>query len=226
MAQKTEVSPMKIRQGNRLMPPAGLSAKIHESEIIWQKESKPKHTEILMKNLAVASALVLCALTLRSGALPALNQPADIALAAAADHSLIDEQLGKLSFVSSLFPEAVLVFGEQHENEMSLTVNADDIVHAWSEAEPYLAWQADTAEVHSAIEGEVSGVYHGNGEELIVRVNNEDGISCIYGNLAQVCVRTGDAVTKGTILGVLPVDQALILEVFKHGISIDPASCF
>ncbi len=226
MAQKTEVSPMKIRQGKRLMNPADPYAKTDKTEIIWQKENKPRHTEALMKNLAVASALVLCAVTLRSGALPAFNKPADIALAAAADHSLLDEQLGKLSFVSSLFPEAVLVFGEQHEEEMLLTVDADAIVHAWSESEPYLAWQTDTAEVYSVIDGEVSGVFHGNGEELIVRVTNDDGISCMYGNLAQVCVKTGDAVTKETILGVLPEDQSLILEVFNHGISIDPTSCF
>ena len=103
--RETQVSPMKVRL-RPLAPEATKTLKVE-----WREQPPRKPGERLLKNLAVAAALVLCAVTLRTGAIPTLNEATDAILTAATDQSLLDDQLGKLSFVSKLFPEAVLVAG-------------------------------------------------------------------------------------------------------------------
>ena len=189
---------------------------------------KPMHSGggSLMKNIAVSAALVLCAVTLRTGALPQLSDAADLVLTAASDNSLLDEQLGKLSFVSTLFPEAVLVFGAAGETEMLMPVNASYVVHTWSETEPYMSWYTNDAQVISACAGEVIGIYHGNGDEHLVQVMGDHGIACLYGNLSQVDVEVGDAVAPGTILGQIIPGEECVFELRKDGRSIDPYAYF
>ncbi|MGN0747851.1 MAG: peptidoglycan DD-metalloendopeptidase family protein [Aristaeellaceae bacterium] len=192
--------------------------------ISWQEQVKRKPGEELLKNLAVASALVVCALTLRSGAVPSLTQPTDAVLAAVSGDTLLDEQLGKLSFVSALFPEATLVFGEQTEESLVMPVSGAAVVHAWSEAEPYISWTCASGQVVSSLDGEVSGVYHGNDEERIVQVTADSGLSCLYGNLASAAVAAGDAVRAGDVLGTLMPGAECVMEVRRNGYSVDPAA--
>lgn len=176
-----------------------------------------------MKNLAVSGALVLCAVTLRAGAIPSLSDTTDVVLTAATDQSLLDDQLGKLSFVSALFPEAVLVFGENQQEALSLDIEMETVVHAWSEQEPYTAWHTKDELVYSACEGEVIGIYHGNGDERLVQVMLSSGLACLYGNLEDVLVEIGDQVNQGTMLGVVKPGDACVLEIRDDGRSIDPA---
>ena len=104
---ETHVSSVRIRRRDH-----GSVCQETKSQVEWIEPEKKRIGESFYKNIAVASALVLCAVTLRTGAIPPLNDAADAVLTAATDQSLLDEQLGKLSFVSALFPEATLVFGE------------------------------------------------------------------------------------------------------------------
>lgn len=193
-----------------------------EPRIQWKEPIKKRAGEQLLRNMSVASALLICAVALRSGALPELSPAADAVLTAATDDSLLDDQLGRLSFVSSLFPEAALVFGAQ-DDTLALPVSGGVVVHAWSESEPYMAWQTNSAVVTSASAGEVIGVYHGYGEERLVQVLGEDGLACLYGNLAQVNVMTGDAVAAGDPIGTLLTGADAVFEVRRDGMSIDPA---
>ena len=192
--------------------------------IAWREQVKRKPGEELLKNLAVASALVVCALALRSGAVPSLTKPTDAVLAAVTGDTLLDEQLGKLSFVSALFPEATLVFGEQTEELLVMPVSGAAVVHAWSEAEPYISWTCASGQVVSSLDGEVSGVYHGNDEERIVQVTADNGLSCLYGNLAFATVAAGDAVRAGDVLGTLMPGAECVMEVRRNGYSVDPSA--
>lgn len=80
-------------------------------QIQWRTREKRHWGEELLKNMGVAAALVLCAVAVRSGEWTDA-QWTDTVLTAATGDMLLDDQLGKLTFVSSLFPEATLVFGE------------------------------------------------------------------------------------------------------------------
>lgn len=215
---QTDVSPMRIKPRTLYE-----EEKAQAPQIEWQSMPAPTRGQSLLKNLGVSAALVLCAVTLRTGAVPSLSDATDAVLTAATDQSLLDDQLGKLSFVSALFPETVLVFGEQTAPELLLPVSGGMVVHAWSEGEPYMTMRTNSLEVRSASAGEVSGVYHGNGEERLVQVAHEDGTTCLYGNLESVAVSSGDYVEAGAVLGQLMPGEDLAFEVRRNGISVDPA---
>ena len=219
MAQRseTQTTAIKIRQKRSIGPVEQLTS---------VEDVKKKHfrADQLLKNTGMAAALVLCAVTLRTGAFPTLDPAADFVLAAATDNSLLDDQLGKLSFVSALFPEAVLVFGEQSAVSLVPPTEMEQVTHAWSEREPYIAWEASGGVVSAAADGEVVGVYHGNGDEQIVKVTSADGVTCIYGNLKRVNVRMGDAVCAGDMVGSLLPGADFVFEVQRNGISIDPTA--
>lgn len=206
-----------------MLSAGGSGARENTPQITWTEKPKKRAGERLMRNLTVSAALVLCAVTLRAGALPRLSDATDAVLTAATDDSLLDDQLGKLSFVSTLFPEATLVFGESRDDELSLPVSGGVVVHAWSQAEPYMSWRTESDLITAAADGEVIGVYHGNGEERLVQVMGDSGIACLYGNLAEVSVQTGDAVYAGDPLGTLMHGAEAVFEVRRDGMSIDPA---
>jgi len=215
---ETRVAPLSIRR-RRL-----LDQILAQDAIQWEEPPKKRHGEAFMKNLAVSAALVLCVVTLRTGAIPPVNKTADAVMTAVTDHSLLDDQLGKLSFVSALFPEAVLVFGESDAAQLIAPVNAGMVVHAWSEAEPYMTWRANADRVTAACAGEVIGIYHGNDDERLVQVLGSEGLSCLYGNLCEVSVQLGDAVSAGSLLGRLIPGEDCVFEVRRDGRSIDPAA--
>lgn len=191
--------------------------------IDWQQPAKRSRGEDLLKNLGVAAALVLCAVMLKSGAAPGASGTVDAVLAAATQDSLLDDHLGKLSFVSSLFPEATLVFGES-STSLSLPVSGGTVVHAWCQEEPYMAWRTSSSQVLAAASGTVYGVYHGEDEERLVQVMGEDGVSCVYGNLQEAAVAIGDAVQPGDCLGTLMEERDCVLEVRVDGVSVDPSA--
>lgn len=192
-------------------------------DIDWRTPAKRCAGEALMKNLGVAAALVLCTVALRGGAVPGASGPVDAVLTAATDDSLLDDHLGKLSFVSSLFPEATLVFGESRQS-LALPVSGGTVVHAWSQAEPYMAWRSHSSRVCAAGGGTVEGIYHGVDEERLVQVMGENGVSCVYGNLQEAFVETGDAVQAGDCLGTLMEGRDCVMEVRVDGVSVNPAA--
>ena len=212
---RTQVGAMHIRKP-RVM------AVQQETAIQWKEPVKRRIGDRLMRNLSVAASLVLCAVVLRTGAIPELSAATDAVLTAASDDSLLNDQLGRLSFVSALFPEATLVFSG-NTGDLVLPVSGGVVVHAWSPAEPYMSWRTGDSQVTSASAGEVIGVYHGNGDERLVQVLGTDGLACLYGNLAQVNVQTGDAVGVGDPIGTLMTGADFVFEVRRDGQSIDPA---
>lgn len=214
--RETRTSPLHTRE-NRLQEPT-------EPAITWEEPPRRRQGERLLRNLATASALALCAVALRQGALPGAEGVVDVAMDAVTDNTLLDDSLGRLSFVSAMFPEATLVFGEQTRDSVALPVSGGTVVHAWSEAEPYVSLRSDDRQVTSSIDGEVIGVYHGDGEELLVQVMADDGLSCLYGNLSAVDVSTGDAVRAGDALGVVMMGEDCVMELRLDGVSVDPAS--
>lgn len=207
---------------NRLKAQEELCRLPEKTEVEWIKPTRKRTGEQLTRNMAVAASLVICALALRQGALPGLEGTVDAVMTAVSSDTLLNDSLGKLSFVSSLFPEATLVFGEKR-SELSMPVSGGMVVHAWSEGEPYIAWRSDSDVVKSSAAGEVIGVYHGNGDERLVQVLGDDGLSCLYGNLSEISVQTGDWVQAGEVIGTVKQGADLVLEVRQNGYSVDPA---
>lgn len=177
----------------------------------------------LVKNLSVAVVLVVCAVLLRGGEVPALTASTDVVLDAMSEESLLDEHLGRLSFVSSLFPETALVFGEQTEPESVLTIASSEVVHGWREEEPYLAWQAEQGAYASPVAGLVTDIRRdpdGGWSVLLDRAG--DDTCCVFGGLASLTVREGDTVSVGVPLGESQRGGVLTMEIRRNGRNVWP----
>ncbi len=221
---KAQVKPMHVVHKNPLSGPAVAPEKEpvkEEKEIEWIKPRKKDFAERLTRNVAVAAALLLCAVAVRNAALP---QSKDVFSAIADSVSMnLDESLGKLSFVSSLLPESALVFWNSSNDAVQVSAPVHgDVVHVFHEDEPYIALLGVTTDVRVAGDGEVMNVAHGDGEERVVRVRHDNGLETLYGNLQECFVLEGDQVYEGDIIGETAQKQPVFFEVRKDGRSIDP----
>lgn len=86
-----------------------------------------------------------------------------------------------------------------------------------------MTWRSSTRDVQSAGDGVVMGIFHGEDEELLVQVMGDNGVECVYGNLAEVYVRPGETIEAGDAVGVLLMDRDCVFEVRVDGVSTDPA---
>ncbi len=191
-----------------------------EKDMEWVKPRKKDFAERLTRNVAVAAALLLCAVAVRNAALP---QAKDVFSAIQDSVTMdINESLGKLTFVSNLLPESALVFLNSNETvQVSAPVHGD-IVHVFHEEEPYIGLLGVSSDVRVAADGEVMNVAHGDGEERGVRIRHEDGLETLYGNLMECFVSEGDQVYEGDIIGETAAKQPVYFEVRKNGRSVDP----
>ncbi len=219
---KAQVKPMHVvhrkpMNGPNIVPPKEPDK---EKDIQWVKPRRKDFAERLTRNVAVAAALLLCAVAVRNAALP---QAKDVFTAIQDSVTMdLDESLGKLTFVSNLLPESALVFWNSNETvQVSAPVHGD-IVHAYNEEEPYIGLLGVSTDVRVAADGEVMNVAHGDGEERVVRVRHEDGLETLYGNLLECYVAEGDQVYEGDIIGETAQKQPVFFEVRKNGRSVDP----
>ena len=121
---QTSVSEMKMIHRTPIVSSAVESV----PEIQWRTRSKPAWCEHLLKNLSVAAALVICAVAVRSGSLENADW-SDAVLTAATGDTLKHAQVAKLTYVSSLIPEATLVFRETTEQSLPLPVRGGSVEH-------------------------------------------------------------------------------------------------
>ena len=181
---------------------------------------KPSWGEKLARNCAFAGILTLMVVGVRNAQLPS-GQTVITAVQQMIDANW-DSSLGKISFVSNLLPESMAVFFES-DLQAELTAPCfGSVIHAWSETEPYLGYNADNGSVYAVSAGQVMSVAHGFNEEQIIRIRHQDGLESLYYNLGRVNVKEGDQVTKDTCLGATVNNMDPTIEVRRAGIPIDP----
>ena len=220
---KAQVKPMHVvkRAPNTSQPVINPPKESNgEKKLEWITPKKKSFVESLTRNVAVAAALLLFVVAVRNAAIP---EAKDVFTAVKDSVNMnLDETLGKLSFVSNLLPESALVFWNNADTvEVTAPVHGD-VVHTFTEDEPYIGLLGVSSDVHAAADGEVMNIAHGDGEERIVRIRHEDGLETIYGNLLQCYVAEGDQVYEGDILGETAARQPVYFEVRKSGRSVDP----
>ena len=221
MNKQTSVKPMRLREK------AGSERPSEKSGAEWIDCSRPSgrgvfalRADRLLRNLAVAGALLLVIVAVRSAGLPE-TQSVFSALQASMDMEW-DESVGKLSFVNGLLPPSVR---EVWSGRETLTVYAPmtgETIHAWSRDEPYIELRGAVTDVRAAADGEIMSVAHGMEEERIVRLRHDDGMESIYGNLLVCYADVGDRVNAGEIFARVASGEALAFELRRDGRSVDP----
>jgi len=173
----------------------------------------------LVRNFAVVGSLVLVMIAVRSSNMEETQSVFSVLQTGAGMQW--DESIGKLSFVNSFLPDEIqTVWNENKEVCMYTPVNGD-IMHAWSEKEPYLLIQSKQEEVFASADGEVMSIAHGLGEERIVRIRHAGQTETVYGNLQECVLEIGQSVHLGDLLGTLLPGQPLAFEVRVNGRSVN-----
>ena len=140
-----------------------------ESGTVYRHAAEKKRWgENLARNCAFAGILTLMVVSVRNAELPT-GQTVLTAVQQMIDANW-DSSLGKISFVSNLLPESMAVFFES-DLQAELTAPCfGSVIHAWSETEPYLGYNADNGSVYAVSAGQVMSVAHGLEEERVEQV--------------------------------------------------------
>ncbi len=219
MEKKTSVNSIKIKpKAMRLMES---TPKVVEFVPESRGLNKLLSLDLLVRNLAVVGCLVLVAVALKNSTLPQA-QSVFGAIQSAAGMEW-DESLGKLSFVNGLLPQEIReVWNESSSAEVNAPLMGE-IVHSWTNDEPFVLIRSNTSTVYAAGSGEVMSISHGPDEELIVRVRHDSGYETIYGNLAECMTEVGEYITDGGVIGTLLDGKNLAFELRRSGKSVKPA---
>ena len=190
---------------------------------ISRTEKRAGFSERLLRNTALACALLLGVMTLKN-----IDAPWSQAAVTGIESALTmridpDATLGELSFVRSIVPESTLVFlnisGSGDVEPVSGTV-----VHEYAEGQPWTLYScSDGASVRSAMAGTVSAVACMNSGDWCVLVDHGDGIETMYAYMERPEVDAGDQVGRGQNIGSVR-DGTLYYEYRVDGESVAPGT--
>ena len=175
----------------------------------------------LLRNTAIACALLLGILTLGNLDLPWARRASEGIQQALTMHIQLDESIGELTFVKGLMPESALVFlnvtGAPELNRPS----EGEVLHPWSSAQPWLMFHCEGAgAVSAAAEGTVTAVSPLSGDKLGILIDHGGGLETVYANLDRADVAAGDSVAPGQVLGAC--GGSLYFEYRAGGEPVDP----
>ncbi len=183
--------------------------------------------EKLLRNTAVACALLLTVMALKNVDQPWSRQAAEGIRQAMTMRVDWDETLGKLSFVRAIVPDTALVFLNMGESADLIAPVNGEISHGFSDQQPWLEYRCESGEaVCAAEQGTVTAVGQGASGDWIVLVEHDEGEETVYGYLANAYVKVGDSVESGQQIGITAEenDSRLYFELRKGGESIDPTA--
>ncbi len=185
------------------------------------RRPKPTFSERLMRNSAIACAVLLAVLALGNVRQPWAQKASEGVRRALTMRINLDDSLGELTFVRSLMPESALVFLNVSGGDRMARPMDGAVTHAWSPMQPWTLFEGASQPVRCAGPGTVTAVSPLSGGLYGVLVDHGEGLESVYANLSDVSVRQGDRVNKGDALGVS--GEGLYFELRQGGESVDPS---
>jgi len=182
--------------------------------------------ERLLRNSAVACALLLTVMALRNVDQPWTRQATEGIRQAMTMRVDWDETLGKLSFVRALVPDTALVFLNMDDRIRLCTPVSGVVSHEYTEQQPWLEYSCQTAQpVYAAMQGTVTAAGRGAGDEWIVLIQGDEGTEAVYGYLTDVYVQPGQRVEAGEQIGATAdlADGRMYFELREEGTPVDPS---
>ena len=177
--------------------------------------------ERLLRNRFLACAVLLGILALGNLQQPWARKAADGIEQALTMKIDLDESLGQLSFVRNLMPESALVFFNLSGEHELLLPTQGDLTHAYSDAQPWLMFDATPGSAVCAVAGgSVSAVSALSDGSYGVLIDHGEGRESVTACLASTSVQTGDRVQQGDAIGT--AGGELYFELRQGGESADP----
>lgn len=196
-----------------------------KTQRIKRHRIKPQmtRTDRLLRNSALACAMLLGVLALGNVDQPWARKASDTVENALTMRIDLDESIGALEFVRNVMPESALVFMNL-SGRTALDRPVDGpVAHAWSNLQPWVMFNCGTnTSVRAISEGTVTAVSPLSEGKYGVLVDHGDGVESVYAQLAEVNVSSGDAVERGQSIGT--GSDALYFEYRRNGESLDPSA--
>ena len=187
----------------------------HGAPRVRQRVSKRTPGERLLRNTAIACALLLTVMALGNIDSPATNRVTNAIRGALSMDMSLDESLGKLVFLN--------IGGRR--SSAGIPVQGET-VHAFSEAQPWTEYKTtDAAQVRAIADGTVSAVSQSGEGDWTLLVDHADGSCAVFAYLQSTSVKIGDFIARGDALGTAGDGEnaRLYLEVRAADTPIDPA---
>ena len=189
-----------------------------------RRQRRPKaaltHGDKLLRNSAIACALLLGILALGNLRQPWAQKAAEGIERALTMHINLDDSIGELTFVRQIMPESALVFLNVSGNTALSMPCGGSLIHPYSALQPWLAFEAGNRPVSAADAGTVTAVSALSGDTQGILVDHGEGRETLYANLSEVTVQSGDRVARGQRLGAC--EDGLYFELRQGGESVDP----
>lgn len=228
-AQEKEKEPVRERkiEENRPVPSktGGRTGSILRGKQKRREQEEPSMAEKLLRNTAVACALLLTVMSLKNVDQPWSRKVTEGLRQAMTMRIDWDETLGRLSFVRALMPETALVFLNLGDADLTAPA-AGEIVHEYLPEQPWIEYSCPAAEqVLAATDGVVTAAGQGAGGEWIVLILSEEGVETVYGYLDCVYVQAGQTVRAAQQIGATKNQDPsrLYFEVREEGEPVDPS---
>lgn len=190
-----------------------------------RRGNRPRLTfgERLLRNSAVACALLLALLAAKNIDTPWTRAAVDGVERALTMRIDLDESLGRLSFVRNLMPESMLVFFDlSGEGELAAPVEGE-LDKRYDAQRPWLEFAcAPGADVTAAEAGTVLAVTQLSGGGWGVLIEHADGLETVSAYLLEPVVQAGEAVERGQVIARSEAGR-LYFEARRNGALIDPA---
>ena len=174
----------------------------------------------LLRNSAIACALLLGILALGNLRQPWAQKAAEGIERALTMHINLDDSIGELTFVRQIMPESALVFLNVSGNTALSRPCDGALTHPYSTLQPWLAFEAGNRPVSAVDAGTVTAVSTLSGDTQGILVDHGEGRETLYANLSEVTVQSGDRVARGQRLGAC--EDGLYFELRQNGESVDP----
>lgn len=199
-----------------------------QSKLPRQRRHRPKKQnspmtrgDRLLRNSAIACALLLGILALGNLRAPWAEKASESIERALSMHINLDDSIGELTFVRQIMPESALVFLNVSGSNALARPCDGAIVHAWSELQPWLSFESGKRPVCAVDGGIVTAVSTLSGGNQGLLVDHGEGRETLYANLSEVTLQAGDRVARGQQLGAC--EDGLYFEFRQNGESVNPA---
>lgn len=174
--------------------------------------------ERLLRNSAIACALLFGMLALK-------NIPHHTAQTAArlVEHVLtadfdIDETLGELHFVRRMLPESALVFWNMPSSGKAKRPVEGDILHAYTEQQPWYTFVARHGDPVSApLAGVLKSAKQMNGGDWMLTLQHPDGSETILAYVDRGTIEKGESVAAGEVIASAALQGCIYLEYAVDG---------
>ena len=187
-----------------------------------KKRRKLTFSERLLRNTAVACALLLAILTVKNLDAPWAGAAMDGIESALTMRLDPDMPLEKMSLVQKWVPESTLVFLGISGKGAATPVSGEE-EHPFYAGQPWTIFACpESAGVRAALSGTVSAVGQMESGDWYVLMDHGDGLESLYAYLEKPPVAAGDGLERGAELGRVR-GMRLYYEMRKDGQSIDPS---